>query len=125
MNKTDFIEADDYYDIACQWKNEKDWEKAISALKHVINLNKYFIYAYIDLASVYAAKTDYYNAVAVLKKAVKLDPGFHLLYYNLAKYYYRNGEITASLKSIEEAICLNDTELYERVKCVILKKHKT
>jgi len=122
MDKLDYIEADDYYDMGCQWRMEREWEKAISCFKHVIELNKFFIYAYIDLASVYARQGDYHDAVTVLKKAVKLDPGFHLLHYNIAKYYYRHGEMPAALKSIEAAINLNDMELYERVRGLILKK---
>lgn len=122
MGKLDYIEADDYYDMACQWRVEREWEKAISCFKHVIELNKYFIYAYIDFAAVYAKRGDYHDAVIVLKKAIKLDPDFHLLHYNIAKYYYRHGEMHGALKSIEAAINLNDIELYNRVRGVILKK---
>lgn len=124
MKKTDFIEADDYYDIACQWMKEKEWDKAISSLKHVIDLNNNFIYAYIDLAAAYAAQRDYHAAAAVLKKAIKSDPGFDLLHYNLAKYLYRNGEVVSALKSIEKAAELNNIDLYERVKSLMLKKLK-
>ncbi len=122
MDKLDYIEADDYYDMGCQWREEREWEKAISCFKHVIELNKNFIYAYIDLSAVYARRGNYHDAVIILKKAVKLDPGFHLLHYNIAKYMYRHGELHGALKSIDEAIILNDTELYERVRAVILKK---
>jgi len=124
MDKFDFIEADDYYDMACQWRLEKEWEKAITCFKHAIELNKNFIYAYIDLAAVHARLGDYHDAVTVLKKAVKLDPGFDLLYYNIAKYSYRHGEIAEALKSIEEAINLNSIDLYKRIRNVILKKLK-
>jgi tetratricopeptide (TPR) repeat protein len=122
MDKLDYIEADDYYDMGCQWRVEREWEKAISCFKHVIELNRYFIYAYIDLAAVYARQGNYHDAVIALKKAVKLDPGFHLLHYNIAKYMYRHGELHGALKAIDEALILNDTELYERVRAVILKK---
>lgn len=122
MDKLDFIEADDFYDMGCRWRAERVWEKAISCFKHVIEINKNFIYAYIDLAEVYAKMGDFHEAVTVLKKAVKLDPGFHLLHYNLAKYFYRHGEVVRALKSIDEAINLNDTELYERIRKVILHK---
>jgi tetratricopeptide (TPR) repeat protein len=122
MDKLDYIEADDYYDMGCQWRMEREWEKAISCFKHVIELNRYFIYAYIDLAAVYARRGAYHDAVIVLKKAVKLDPSFHLLHYNIAKYTYRHGEISSALKSIEAALELNDAELYRRVRNIILKK---
>jgi tetratricopeptide (TPR) repeat protein len=122
MDKLDYIEADDFYDMACQWRVEKEWEKAIACFKHVIELNKNFIYAYIDLAEVYARRGEYHEAAVVLKRAIKLDPGFDLLHYNLAKHLYRHGEILPALKSIDAAIDLNDAELYNRVKKVILKK---
>ncbi len=125
MDKLEFIEADDYYDIACQWRIEKEWDKAIECFKHVIELNKYFIYAYIDLAAVYARREGYHDAVIVLKKAIRIDADFHLLYYNIAKYLYRNGEINGALKSIEEAINRSDTKLYNMVRRVILNKMKS
>jgi tetratricopeptide (TPR) repeat protein len=122
MSKIEFIEADDYYDMACQWRKEGELEKAIECFKHAIELNKFFIYAYVDLADVYAVKRDYHAAVSVLKRAVKLDPQFDLLYYNTAKYLYRCGDLPGAVKYIEDAVELNDTELYKRVRSVILKK---
>jgi len=124
MSKMDYIEADDYYDMACQWRVEKEWEKALTSLKHVIELNRYFIYAYIDLAAIYAVRKDFHAAVSVLKKAVKLDPRFDLLYYNLARYSYKCGDIPGAAKHIDEAISLNNSELYIKVRQVILKKLK-
>lgn len=122
MDKTGFIEADDYYDMGCQWRIERDWDKAISCFKHAIELNRYLIYAYIDLAAVYAAKGEYHDAVSILKKGVKSDPRFDLLYYKIARYLYKNGEFQISLKYIDEAINLNDCDLYQRVKSVISRK---
>jgi len=122
MSKLEFIEADDYYDMACQWRDEGNREKAIECFKHVIELNKYFIYAYVDLAAVYAAKREYHAAAAVLKRAVKLDPEFDLLYYNIAKYLYRCGDFPGAVKYINEAADLNNAELYRRVQRIILER---
>ena len=124
MDKPGYLEADDFYDIACQWKKEKEWEKAIESYRHVIELNRYFIYAYIDLSEVYAFRGEYHDAVSVLKKAIKHDPQFHLLYYNAAKYLYKCGDIPGAAKYIDEAINLNDIELYRRVKCVIQRNKR-
>ncbi len=122
MSKLDYMEADDYYDMACQWRKEGELDKAIECFKHVIELNKFFIYAYVDMAEVYAVKRDYHAAAAVLKRAVKFDPKFDLLYYNTAKYLYRCGDLPGAVKYIDEAIELNDSELYRRVRSVIAKR---
>lgn len=121
MGKLEDIEADDYYDMGCQWRIEREWDKAITCFRHAIDLNRNFIYAYIDLAAVYAKKGNFHDAVLTLRKALKIDPDFDLLYYNLAKYQYRHGETAAALNSIDEAIECNSTELYERVRRVILR----
>jgi len=117
------IESEDYYDMACEWKKQKEYVKAEDCLEKVISLNRKFIYAYIDLAELYALRKKFHDAVHLLKKAAKNDPEFDLLYYLMAKYAYKAGDFRNALSDVEQAIDINPTELYIRVHKVIREEY--
>ncbi|HPJ35021.1 MAG TPA: tetratricopeptide repeat protein [Spirochaetota bacterium] len=125
MKKSDYIEAEDYYEIGCQWTENKNYTKAIDAFRHVLSLNPKFMYAYIDLAYVCAKSGRYNEAVQVLKKGSRIDPDFHKLYYLMAKYYFRDGNYGGALKSIEKAVEYSDEKLYRLVHQVVIRKYKS
>ncbi len=122
MKSYDYEEADDYYDIGCQWMKEKQYTKAVEAFRHAIGLNERFIYAYIDLASAYYRLGRIHESIQVLHNALYHDKKFHRLHYLLAKYYYRDGNYRAALQSIDKAIALEEDKLYIRIRSLILRK---
>lgn len=124
MDDSRYIDADDYYDIACEWLKLKNYENAETHFKKVIDLNPRFIYAYIDLSAVYAALKKYREAVSVLKKAVEYDPGFDRLYYLMAKYSYRENDFKRAIGAIEKAISLNPSRLYDRARLLFEKRYR-
>lgn len=125
MKKSDFIEAEDYYEIGSRWLEEKEYRKAIDSFRHVISLNNMFMYAYIDLALCYSKIGRYHEAVQILRKGSHKDPGFHQLYYLMAKYLYRDGDFHGALKSIETALEYSGEKMYKLAYGVILKRYKS
>lgn len=124
MKKSDFIEAEDFYEMGCQWFEEHEYIKAIEAFRHVISLNQKFMYAYVDLALSYAKMSRYHEAVQTLKKGTKHDPDFHMLYYLMAKFSFRDGDYQNALKSIEKAMEYSDEKLYRLAHRVISRRYK-
>jgi tetratricopeptide (TPR) repeat protein len=124
MIKDDFIEAEDYYEVGCQWLEEKEYIKAIESFRHVISLNNKFMYAYIDLALCYSKTNRFHEAVQILRKGSHKDPEFHLLYYLMAKYSFRGGDFHGALKSIEKALEYSELKLYKLAYNVIIKRFK-
>ena len=124
MNKQDFIEAEDYYEMGSQWLEEKEYLKAVEAFRHVLSINPRFMYAYIDRANAYSKINRFHEAVQVLRKGSRNDPGFHKLYYLMAKYSFKGGDIQGALKSIEKAIEFSDERLYRLAYKAILKRYR-
>ncbi len=122
MDDSRYIESEDYYDMACEWLRHRDFEKAESCLRIVIDHNPKFIYAYIDLANIYAMKMNFHDAIAVLRKAIKFDPEFDRLYYLISKYAFKNADYKRALKSVDRALEIKPTILYEKAKGIIEKK---
>ena len=119
MKHYDDIEADDCYDMAVEWIRLGEYDKAVIYFDRAIELNQYFIYAYIALARTHATKKKYTDAIHVLKKATRMDPAFDRLHYLMAKYAYKNGDFKNALICIDRAIELNDSDLYEEARSII------
>ena len=124
MGRNRDIEAEDYYEMACEWIRAGEPGRAEECLIHTIRLNQRFIHAYIDLAALYNRQKRYQESVHAMRKALRHDPGFHQLYYLLAVYSFRNGEYGSSLRTIDRAIQLNPCRLYNRVRAVIERHHR-
>lgn len=124
MNKDDFIEAEDYYEMGIQWLEEKEYAKAVESFKHVIILNQWFMYAYVDLAYAYSRLNRYHEAVQVLRKGSRYDPEFHRLYYLMAKYSFKCGDLQGALKSMEKALEYSEERLYVLAHKIIIKRYK-
>lgn len=124
MHDYEYIEAEDYYDMGVAWMEQNDLERAEECLRHAIECNPGYSYAYIDLASVLARRFDYHGAIHVLKEATYHDRTFDRLYYLMAKYAFKEGDYRNSLKHIERAIAIDPKELYLRVKKIIMKRYK-
>ena len=125
MDKNDFFEAEDYYEMGCQWLEEQEYLKAIESFRHVLSLNKRFMYAYVDLAFCYSKTSRYHEAVHILRKGSHFDPGFHKLYYLMSKYSFRDGDYQGALKSIKKAMEYSSERLYQLAYKVIVKRYKS
>lgn len=124
MDCNRYTEAEDYYEMACEWIRAGEPDRAEACLIQTIRLNQRFIHAYIDLAALYNREKRYQESVNVMRKALRHDPGFHRLYYLLAVYAFRNGEYSSSLQTIDRAIRLNPCRLYDRVRTVIERHYR-
>jgi tetratricopeptide (TPR) repeat protein len=113
MKNYDYIEADDYFDMAVGWIRSRNYEKALNYLNRTIDLNPNFIYAYIALGRVYALQKRFPDAAHALKRATRLDPEFDRLYYLAAKYFYKNGDFKNALIYINRALAIDDKALYK------------
>ena len=116
MKKYDYIESEDYFDMALGWSKGGNYEKSVSCLTRAIELNPNFIYAYIALARIYGRLKKYSNAVHALKQAVRIDPGFDRLYFLISKYAYKGGDYKNALIYINKALALDRKMLYELMK---------
>lgn len=125
MHKQDYIEAEDYYEMAHSWISSGQKNKAMECLQHVLELNPRFIYAYIDIAKIYARGGRFNEAQRTLKEAIHYDKKFHDLHYLMAKYAYREHDYSKAMKFIDSALNLSDEYLYRRVKRVINCKYKS
>ncbi|HRS78898.1 MAG TPA: tetratricopeptide repeat protein [Spirochaetota bacterium] len=119
MKHYEDIEADDCYDMAVEWIRHGNYDKAVHYFSRAIELNQYFIYAYIALARAYATQKKFTDAVHVLKKAVRLDPAFDRLHYLMAKYAHKNGDYKNALICISRAIEMDDKDLYREAREII------
>ncbi len=124
MKHYEDIEADDCYDMAVEWIRQGNFEKAVHYFIRAIELNEYFIYAYIALARVYATQKKFTDAVHILKKATRFDPAFDRLHYLMAKYAYKNGDYKNALICIDRAIGMDGKELYEQARGIIETQYR-
>lgn len=124
MKHYEDIEADDCYDMAVEWIRHGNYEKAVQYFTKAIELNQYFIYAYIALARVYATQKNYTDAVHILKKATRIDPAFDRLHYLMAKYAFKNGDYKNALICIDRAIEMDGKELYEEARGIIERYYR-
>lgn len=108
-----YIEADDYYDMACGWMKNKNLDKAEDCLMRAISLNPNFIHAYLDLAGLYARQNRFHDAVHILKEASQVDPDFDRVYYLMARYAYKNEDYANAKKFIQRAMDIYHRERYE------------
>ncbi len=121
MRNYNYIESEDYYDMAIEWIHNKEFEKAIDCLKRAISLNPNFIYAYITLSKTLARQKKYSDSIHILKRASKIDPGFDRLNFLMAKYAYKGGDYPTALKYINLAIEKSSNPLYLKSKEIIMR----
>ena len=90
------LRAEVYFRKGVEYRNKKDWNKAISMYKKTINLNRGHLKAYYRLAFAYAKVGKIEDAFRVYYQLAELDPDYADIHYNLAKLY-------ASIKDYEKA----------------------
>ena len=121
MKEEDYREAEDLFEMALQWIEHRQPDRAIPLLKNCIELNGNFIYAYVTLAEALAKTGDMPQAVSVLKQAARRDPDFDRLYYLIARYAFKMGDLPKSLKYMKIARERADCRLYERSEARLLR----
>ncbi|PNV83430.1 MAG: hypothetical protein C0627_04830 [Sulfurimonas sp.] len=75
--------ANDWFVVALENHNQKNYDDAISAYKKVIELTPNNHNAHYNLALVYSSKKDYDNALDCYKKSIKDDIKFNSSFLNL------------------------------------------
>jgi tetratricopeptide (TPR) repeat protein len=125
MKHYEYIEADDYFDMAVEWIRHGDYEKSLSYFKRTIELNPHFVYAYIALARVLATRKNYGDALHALKQAHHIDPGFDRISFLMAKYAYKNGDLKNALMYLDKAIEIDDKPLYLAARDYIAGVYRT
>lgn len=116
MKHYEYIESDDCYDMAVEWLRHRNFEKAVEYFNRAIELNPYFIYAYISLARAYATKGKFNESIHALKRASRIDTAFDRLPYLMARYAFKNGDYKSALAFIHRAIELDEKPLYLRAR---------
>lgn len=106
----EYIESEDNYEMASQWIDQGNLEKAEACLKRSIELNGNFIYAYITLADIYAKQKRWQDAVSILKKAFLADPFFERLPFMMAQYSREAGDYVSALRFISRAIEIREDQ---------------
>ena len=124
MDHSQYIEADDYYDLATEWIKNRNYEKAKDCLKHTLSLNAKFIYAYIDLADIHVRQNDFHSAIRFLIKATKIDPTFDRLYYLIAKYSFMSEDYKSALLNINKALKIKEDVTYQSMREVISQQYR-
>jgi len=124
VKQYEYLEAEDYYDMGIAWLDQDNLERAEDCLRHAIECNPAYSYAYIDLARVLARRADFHGAVHVLKEASFHDRNFDRIYYLMAKYAFKEGDFRNALHHIERALEVEQKELYIRVRKIIERKYR-
>lgn len=83
--------ANDWFVVALENHNQKNYDDAISAYKKVIELTPNNYNAYYNLALVYSSKKDYDNALDCYNKSIKDDINFLRSFLNLFEIYMIKG----------------------------------
>jgi Flp pilus assembly protein TadD len=73
-----------YVDLGIAYGKSGELDKALSSLKHAVDLNPRQIVAYNELGIVYRRKGDYTAARESYERALAVFPGFHYARLNLA-----------------------------------------
>lgn len=99
----DDIAAEDNFEMAEQWIAARNPEKAVEHLKKTIDLNPHFIFAYITLARTLSGMGRHDEAFHVMKRAEREDPEFDYLFFLAAKFAFRQGDLIAAYRHMEQA----------------------
>jgi len=85
--------AEVYFRKGVEYRNKKDWNKAINMYKRTIKFNRGHLKAYYRLAFAYAKVGKTEDAFRVYYRLANLAPDYADIHYNLAKLYTNQGEL--------------------------------
>ncbi|MEM4296686.1 MAG: AAA family ATPase [Candidatus Anstonellales archaeon] len=113
-------DAKRYYELAEEYFDKKDFEKAIENYNMAILLNPVFSEAYFGRALTYYKLKEYEKSIADYTKVIELDPKNPVVYNNRGDAYYRKGDFGTAIKDYDKAIMLNPSYMkayYNRGLC--------
>lgn len=89
-----------YFNIANEYFELQNYEKAISYYKQSIKYNKKLEYAYYNLGCIYLILKDYNNARKSFEAAIKINPQEPDYYFNLGYTYKKLNNIKRADKAL-------------------------
>lgn len=113
-------DAKRYYELAEDYFDKRDYEKAIENYNMAILLNPLFSEAYFGRALAYYKLKEYDKAIADYTKVIELDPKNPIVYNNRGDVYYRKGDFGTAIKDYDRAIMFNQNYMkayYNRGLC--------
>jgi len=93
-----------WYNLGRAYTKNKDYMKAIEALKRAIEIGPKFIEAWNVLGAIYFGKKDYSKAINTFQHLLKLKPKNHIVWYNLGRVYVKNGDYNNAIDALKQAI---------------------
>jgi len=102
----------DYYTLAYNYQEMKEYEKAIEKYKISISINPKYASSYNNLGSVYAAKNEHEKAIKEYQKAIDINSTNDICYFNMGLSYAKMKEYKKAIELYNKAIDLNS--MYEK-----------
>lgn len=106
-----------YYGRGLRYFDERKYNKAITALKNVIEIDPKFKEAYNRLGAIYIKHEKYNEAIENLQKATNIDPRFKEAYFNLALAYLELDDFRAAINAANKALSIDPN--YEHAQMLI------
>ena len=93
-----------YYGRGWTFFDEEQYEKAITAFKHAINIDSDFKEAHCHLGVIYIEQQRHTEAIKALGRATEIDPRFKEAHFNLALAYLKLGEFEFARNAADTAL---------------------
>lgn len=125
VSGTEYAKQRIHYNLAMDYKNKGEYEKAIKELLEAIEIDPKYSRAYSLLGNIYSDLGKPYQAIEAFKKAIENDPQNSKSYNNLGVELYKIGKKIEAFESFKKAIELdsNNYEAYNNI-AVILEDFK-
>ena len=88
-----------------------DFAMSVFNYKKSIELDPYYLEAYINLSEYYRIVKDYENAIKVIKKALKINKNFSKCYFNLGLIYEDIGLIDLAIINYKKTLKLDSDKI--------------
>ena len=95
-----------YWNIGLLYIREKDYPKAVDALKNALRVNPNLVAVHTLLGEVYAKMGDTRKAVSAYRKVIEIRPNDINAHYNLACIYQKAGEAALADAAFDKVIAL-------------------
>ena len=101
------LRAEVYFRKGVEYRNRKEWNKAISMYEKTIQFNRGYLKAYYRLAFAYAKAGNIEDAFRVYYQLAELEPDYADIHYNLAKLYISIKDYKKAVGELEIAVRMN------------------
>jgi len=99
--------AEVYFRKGVEYRNEKDWNKAINMYQKTVQFNRGHLKAYYRLAFAYAKIKNIKDAFRVYYQLAELAPDYADIHYNLAKLYTITEDYKKAAEELDIAVRQN------------------